>query len=552
MARRQTRSKPRLWRRRSRRAQVSAVATILGLLLVVTFIANFISTTLPNQMQVNDLNHELTVEDQLGRLQTLLYGTSEAVAIGAQVTAPISLGGAGDPPFANPDGGTISGTPGFNSTAAGISYSYEVLGPLAYLAPTGFGAHNPTPPSGCTVTSSTLTCGYVTGPVKANFSLASGSSFTPSLDDGSGLLALNVSTNSSSITLSNVQGFDLQLTVAGSHNTITVNSNGAVTPTITVLGNNNTIALNAAGGGNTFKVLIVGNDNTVTGPGTAGDSTVDLTVYGVDNTWSVTSGGSDSYHVWLNGFNPSDVVSTECPYGALALSNTVTGFTGANSAKLVETYNNSTTYDNPSTKTPSTGLTVVYQSVAASTCPYVAQSSINLEQSITPGSVVVVGLQNAYIPSAEVAFDEGAVAFAQEGAYPILVDPPEITYTGSTATLWIPQFTGTLGSSSGLGTVSLAFRLLGVQTISLPATSLSLPSSGDLNITVVSPYAQAWYEYFTTSSAFKALTTTCVPTAVCSGAYAAPEPLGTVTLAIPFAGLSSLSVTTAMFSVGIA
>jgi hypothetical protein len=551
MDRRRTRSNPRLWRRRSRRAQVSAVATILGLLLVVTFIANYITTTLPSQMQVNDLNHELTVENQLGRLQTILYGTSEADAIGAQISAPVSLGSAGDPPFANPDGATVSGAPGFNTSASEIAYAYSVLGALGFFPPLGFGAVNPTPPSTCTITTTTMTCGYTSAAVRTNFSLASGSSFTPSLDDGSGLMAINISTNSSSITFSNIQGFHFLLTVVGSDNTITINSNGAVTPTITVLGSNNTLALNAAGGGNTFKVLIIGNDNTVTGPGTAGDTTIYLTTYGIGNVWQVTSGGSDSYHAWFNGFNPSDVVSTQCPVGALALANSITGFTGANNAKLVETFNNSTSYNNPSTKT-STGLTEIYQSVAATTCPYVSQPTIALQQTITPGSVVVLGLTNAYIPSAEVAFDEGAVAFAQEGAYPILVDPPEFTYTGATASLWIPQFVGSIGTSSGLGTVGLTFRLLNVQTLVLPATGLALPTSGYLDLTVVSPYAQAWYNYFTTANGFKTLTTTCTPTTVCSGAFAAPEPLGTVTLAIPLGALTSLTVTTAQFSVGVA
>jgi len=551
MARRRTRSNPRRWRRRSRRAQVSAVATILGLLLVVTFIANYLSTTLPNQMQVNDLTHELAVEDQLGRLQTMLYGASHGGAVGAQLTAPISLGSAGDPPFANPDGAVISGTPGYNISASEIAYAYSVLGPLGFLPPLGFGAQNPTNPSGCTITSSTMTCGYVRGGVRANFSLASHSTFTPSLDDGSGLMALNISTNSSTMTFSNIQGFSFLLTVAGSGNTISVNSNGAVTPTLLIIGSNNTLNLNAVGGGNTFKVLIIGNDNTMTGPGTAGASTVYLTTYGVGNLWQVTSGGSDSYHAWFNGFNPSDVVSTQCPIGALALSNSITGFTGANNAKLVETFNNSTSYNSPSTKTPGTGWTEIFQSVAGSTCPYVAQAVDNIQQTITPGSVVVVQLENSYIPGAEVAFDEGAVVFAEEDTYPILVDAPEFTYTGTTASLWVPQFTGTIGTSSGLGTVGLSFRLLSVQTLALPATGLTLPTSGDLTVTVVTPYAQAWYQYFTTSPGFKTLAVTCAPTSVCSGPYAFPGSLGTVTIAIPLANLSTLTVTTARFAVSL-
>ena len=50
------------------------MATILGLLLVVTVIANYLATTLPAQMSVNDLNHEIAVENQLGHFQAVLSG----------------------------------------------------------------------------------------------------------------------------------------------------------------------------------------------------------------------------------------------------------------------------------------------------------------------------------------------------------------------------------------------------------------------------------------------------------------------------------------------
>ena len=90
---------PRRWRRRGRRAQVAPVATILGLLLVVTFIANYIATTLPSQMSANDTNHEVQVENQLGQFVALLQAYSSANAVGAQVTLPVSLGSVGAPPF---------------------------------------------------------------------------------------------------------------------------------------------------------------------------------------------------------------------------------------------------------------------------------------------------------------------------------------------------------------------------------------------------------------------------------------------------------------------
>lgn len=280
------------------------MATILGLLLVVTFIANYLTTTLPNQMQVNDLNHELAVENQLGRLQAVLEAASSSAVIGAQFSQPLSLGSAGAPPFGNPDKGSVAG-------------------------------------------------GYLTG-----------------------------------------------------------------------------------------------------------------------------------------------------------------------------------------------GLTVSYTVMSSS-------SSIPISMGGSPGGVVALQLTNAYIPSAEIAFDQGAVAFAQEGGYPLLVEGPSISYTGSVATLWIPGFTGSIGSTSGLGTVDLTFRLLSVQIFALPAPGYTLPASGSILVTIVTPYAQAWSQWFAASGTLGGLPRSCTPVAVCTGAFQMPGPLGTVTLSIPMTGLTSLTVTTASFAIGV-
>lgn len=98
----------RAWRRRGRKAQVSAVATILGLLLVVSFIANYLSTSLPQYMTVNDVSHDLLVENEVGRLSALLFQASNKSTLGLELSQPIVLGSAGLPPFAPPDRGAIA------------------------------------------------------------------------------------------------------------------------------------------------------------------------------------------------------------------------------------------------------------------------------------------------------------------------------------------------------------------------------------------------------------------------------------------------------------
>ncbi|MFY9716680.1 MAG: hypothetical protein WAK40_01920 [Thermoplasmata archaeon] len=109
--RRHERTAPaRSWRRRGRKGQASAVATILGLMLVVTFIANYLTTTLPQYMSVNDVNHDLLVQNEVGRFAALLSAASSARAVDAALTQPLVLGSVGLPPFATPDSAAVSST----------------------------------------------------------------------------------------------------------------------------------------------------------------------------------------------------------------------------------------------------------------------------------------------------------------------------------------------------------------------------------------------------------------------------------------------------------
>lgn len=132
-----TRQRPhRNWRLRGRRGQVAAVATLLGLLLVVTFIANYLTTQLPNQMLSNDLNHEVTVQDQFGQFAALLKAVSTAHVFGAEVIEPLSLGSAGVPPFAAPDTTYLSAPQGgtwayLNYTTTGSGGTTAVTTPVA-------------------------------------------------------------------------------------------------------------------------------------------------------------------------------------------------------------------------------------------------------------------------------------------------------------------------------------------------------------------------------------------------------------------------------------
>ncbi len=279
------------------------MAVILGLLLVVTFIANYISTTLPNTMAQNDLQHEVLVQNQVSELSALVQETAEAGAVGAQVSQPVTLGSASAPPFAGQDSSTIS--PG--NLSAGLNVSLTLTGPTTYRVPTG-------------------------------------------------------------------------------------------------------------------------------------------------------------------------------------------------SASLV------------------------------------------------------VHLSNTYAPSAEVALDQGAVVYAQPGATPIFVVPPRISYASGVLTLFVPRFVGSVGSEAGVGAADVSLRLLSAQQIGIPSGGFSLQSNTNVTITIITPYAAAWYAYF---HSVKLLSpdVSCLPPGAnspCTALYQPGHSLGTVTLAVPVptAGLT-LNLLVGVYSISL-
>jgi hypothetical protein len=89
-------------RGRARRGQVSAVATVFGLLIVVTFISNFLLLQLPSEEANNEYNHLLQVENQLASLDAVLAAQVVQSGFVYSLTAPVTLGSQGVPPFGPP------------------------------------------------------------------------------------------------------------------------------------------------------------------------------------------------------------------------------------------------------------------------------------------------------------------------------------------------------------------------------------------------------------------------------------------------------------------
>src|SRR5208282_2317896 len=177
------------------------------------------------------------------------------------------------------------------------------------------------------------------------------------------------------------------------------------------------------------------------------------------------------------------------------------------------------------------------------------------------GSGMTVALRNTYAPSGEVAYDAGAVVFAQYGSYPVIVDDPSLSLTVgggvggnvTAASIWLPFFSNLVGSVSGSGTETLNLRLTQSHSYLLSSsnnTTLSINPNVPVNLVINTPYAYAWATWLTNHLAFSGLWT-CLPAPICTGAYIAGASLGRVTVTIPATNLQLLYVGTSVFSVAL-
>ena len=78
---------------------MSAVAVVLGLLLVVSFISTYALGPLPDQEAQNEFQHELQVENQLARLQAVILSQTKGPVPQALMISPLTLGSQPVPPF---------------------------------------------------------------------------------------------------------------------------------------------------------------------------------------------------------------------------------------------------------------------------------------------------------------------------------------------------------------------------------------------------------------------------------------------------------------------
>ncbi len=568
----------RAWRLRGRRGQVSAIATIFGLLIVVTFIANYLTTTLPQQMSVNDLNHVVQVEDQIGRLSALLESATEADAVGAEFTQPISLGSAGQPPFASADPGTLS--PPTNGSS--FNLTLPIGGTWYYNPPSApFASKNLTysnPGGGCTKTTSSVTC------------------------TGTSYLFWNVSTSATNYALSVANGvYDVNVEDSGASTaapaTLTTTLTGDGTLNYVGIGNNGStpITMSAAGTG-TINIEIIGNYDNVSIADTSGGGNVNILFVGLHDTVWVSkgagltllvedAGSSDSVglttsETYLNANTVASVYflsdssgATACPnglnaetdwvYGGHAPVTTAHGHGGSTTTYYGDynvTYNVTTLPVTLTTAPPYAIWESTNNSLTAEAeiCPFFSQHYVPTYWGASGGGFSV-HLASSYIPQADIALDEGGVVYAQQGGVPIMLDPPgfSATWLGSTLTsltLWFPSFIGTVPTDYGLSTSEVEARLLSVSQATFLPTSLNDIADGSfINVTVVSPFAAGWVNYWNSTVPWDYYNFGCSgPSDACNGPYAHDGPLATAWIDIPTTyQLQSVTVQVAVFAISV-
>lgn len=485
---------------------------------MVTFIANYISTTVPAQMRLNDANHALQVENQLGHLAAVLRALGlTSTTNGATVIQPLSLGSLGLAPFAGPDRARVTGVP-VSSTSPGLT-----LGLLntAYTPPTGIGPE-PKLPGGCNnLTVLGAIIWNCPGNQVINGSFDNCWNVNPCQiyisTSGKPTIALNFPLNNTHIGLnltSTASAPPLVVGIFGNNDSAYIAGTGGTSQNYVIIGNNNFVQVNATSS-STIHVLMVGSgDNVTVSLKNGAKNLVYVSGWGTNLNVTALKGGGN-YTVNYTGFNPNTNLDGLCPQASLSNTDRVGGLAAVKAnGTLTRNYSD---VNAPSVVTipplNPTGLPVppgfpsflpwtqVFRDQIQYGCIFFATNTISSGATLIPASLVV-DLYNSYAPYAEVAFDEAAVVYAQVGGVPVMVNPPPLTVGAGQAVVWAPTLTNPVPSQSGTGTAVLSFNERAQSHLVFPVAGWRVNPQTPLHLAYTTPYYIAWMNYFCGSSQF--------------------------------------------------
>ena len=433
-------------RYRARKGQVSAVATILGLLLFVAFIANFIIAELPAEMQQNETSHILLVEDQLARLQATILAEAQNPGIHVALVSPVTLGSQAEPPFGLAAESTIQTE--FASVGTVANYQISTIHYLPMTWPPGA----PASPGGAGTCS---TAGAVNTYNEA------------------------VSGAAKAVTISG-SGASLYYNLTGSNDTLTITWSG---PNM-----------------NALHLVVNGSNDSVTFKKTAtdvGSPHGTFLFYGATDKFTLTPSGSHSgaggtvlsvqFFGSINGI---------CPWGNLSATDKLGTFgTGGTFVNVTTTWWNGVGYVSPQHfHTYASGTESYQNSTGFAQCAFTKDfpSSFTAQES----GGLLVNIYNHYIAQTLVAYDQGAVVSQEAGGGSIVIDQPSISVTdrpaGTVGFVTLVNLQMAPSLQAGLSTAAIMSQVLSVSHFSVLANS-NRSLTSPFNFTITTLFPDAWW-----------------------------------------------------------
>jgi hypothetical protein len=442
--------------RRSHKAQVSAVATSLALLLVVTYLSNYLVYQLPGEMGQVEFQHLVQVENQMERLQATVLALAARSVIPLTIASPITLGSLSDPPFGTPAQGSIQS----ESPKIGLNTSYEV-DTISPAAPT-WGAYSACLPAG------KGTCSAVGVVDYANFS-GNGSTLPVTISGSADKLVYNLNGNNDTITItwSGPNSGPVVVVVNGSYDTLTLTKSGSDTATVP------TIAIDFFGAHDKFLMNPSGSHQS------AGGLFINVAFIGS--------------------------LGLLCPYGNTSSTDTLGTLShGGTDLNLSVAWWNADGYvTNPYTRSypggslPTESLTFQNETGFVA-CPFL-QITPSFHQSFGFGGIDV-HLYNEYQPPDDIAYEDGALVLSNPGQQSVMLNGPPFTYqitpSGLQANITFIALTGTLTTEAGVATAGVLTKILSVTTSTFGAGVNGLFIAPPYHVNITTEFPAAWLEFF--------------------------------------------------------
>lgn len=443
-------------RHRARKGQVAAVATVLALMLVVTFISNYLVQQLPQQLTNAEFNHVIQVEDQLERLQTTVLAQERAAGQGLTLSSPVTLGSASVPPFGPASAGSVGPEAGSVRTTSNYVVSQVIKNEPNW----NFG-------SAC-------------------------------LNGGGGKCASNGNIYTWNVTNTNNTAFTI--TVNGNSNSMQYN----------ITGNNDTINVDWTGGDTGFVNFVINGSNNVVNYVKGGSDTTKPSaqfifygqndVFNFDPSGSHSSPGAMSLYVSFVGS-----LNLICPYGNSSNTDRVgTLASGGSKLTMNVTWWNALGYTSGPTQQVYPGgsgnseYINWFNASGPVGCAFTKQYASAYQNVF--GSGIQVHLFNRYLPPTDVVYDQGAVIEAQGGGSPRMVSGPLLTYTkipsGYAVALTLVDMLASMPTETGLTTAAISTQVLSTSSVVLSTGfgASRLVSLAYVNVTTA--YPAAWMAFF--------------------------------------------------------